>query len=64
MQCVCYSCHKMSSKDIDVPFLSAEERIIVAEHVEVEKYYAVYDSYSSGDNSGNQFAGDSRVYFR
>lgn len=44
----------MSSKDIDVPFLSAEERIIVAEHVEVEKYYAVYDSYSSGDNSGNQ----------
>ena len=54
----------MSSKDIDVPFLSAEERIIVAEHVEVEKYYAVYDSYSSGDNSGNQFAGDSQVYFR
>lgn len=30
--------HKMSSKDIDVPFLS-EERIIDAEHVEVEKYY-------------------------
>ena len=28
----------MSSKDIDVPFLS-EERIIDAEHVEVEKYY-------------------------
>ena len=31
------------SKDIDVPFLS-EERIIDAEHVEVEKYYAVLTS--------------------